>query len=322
VSTPENSREGMEETRIAPSRAGVLYAVSAFLMWGLFPLYWKPLAAVPALEVVAHRVTWGLLSVALWVSLRGRWREVFAVAARPRTVLLLVGTAVLIAVNWLVFIWAVLNGRVMESSLGYFINPLVNVLLGVLVLRERLGGVQRAAVGLAAAGVAVLTLGYGRFPWIALLLAVTFALYGLGRKLVAADALTGLLIETALLAPFAAGYLLLLGARGSGALGARGPVIDTLLVMAGAVTALPLVLFAHGARRLPLSTVGLIQYISPSCQFLLAVLLFREPFTAAHAATFACIWLALALLAWDLRRTLAAANTAAATLAEAPPRSS
>jgi chloramphenicol-sensitive protein RarD len=290
-------------------RSGVACAVAAFLMWGLFPLYWKPLSAVPAIEVVAHRTFWGLVSVAVWITLQRRWREVRDVAARPRTLLVLTGSATLIALNWLLYIWAVTHGHVMESSLGYFINPLVNVLLGVLVLRERLGRVQRVAVALATAGVAVLTVGYGRFPWIALGLAVSFALYGLARKLVAADAVVGLLYETMILAPIAAGYLGILAARGTGALGHRGPAVDVLLVLAGVVTAVPLVLFTVGARRLPLSTVGLIQYISPSCQFLLAVLLYREPFTAAHAATFACIWAALALLTWDLRARLAAARS-------------
>ena len=288
-------------------RSGVACAVAAFLMWGLFPLYWKPLAAVPAIEVVAHRTFWGLVSVAIWITLQRHWHEVRAVAARPRTLLVLTGSATLIALNWLLYIWAVTHGHVMESSLGYFINPLVNVLLGVLVLRERLGRVQWVAVALAAAGVAVLTVGYGRFPWIALGLAVSFALYGLARKMVAADAVTGLLYETAILAPLAGGYLVMLAARGTGALGHRGAAVDVLLVLAGAVTAVPLVLFTVGARRLPLSTVGLIQYISPSCQFLLAVLLYREPFTAVHAATFACIWAALALLTWDIKNKLTAA---------------
>jgi len=191
-----------------------------------------------------------------------------------------------------------------EASLGYFVNPLVNVLLGVLVLRERLGRAQWIAVSLAAAGVVVLTVAHGRLPWIALALAVSFGLYGLARKTVGADAVVGLLWETALLTPLAAGYLVVLGRRGSGAFGPSDPGTSVLLALGGAVTAVPLVLFALGARALPLSTVGLLQYLSPSLQFLLAVLVFREPFTSAHAATFACIWTALAILTWDLRRRL------------------
>ena len=286
------------------ARAGTVAAVLAFLLWGLFPLYWKMLAAVPAVEIVAHRTAWGFVAVAAWVTLRGRWQDARAVASRPGTIARLAGSAVLIALNWLLYVWAVVHDHVVEASLGYFINPLVNVLLGVLVLGERLSRAQWLAVALAAAGVAVLTVGHGRLPWIALALAVTFGLYGLARKTVGADAVVGLLWETGLLAPLAAGWLLSLEARGSGAFGSAHPGASALLALGGAVTAVPLVLFALGARSLPLSTVGLLQYLSPSIQFLLAVLVFREPFTAAHAATFACIWAALAVLTWDLRRRL------------------
>jgi chloramphenicol-sensitive protein RarD len=288
---------------VAP-RTGLAAAVAAFLMWGLFPLYWKLLAAVPALEVVAHRMAWGLVSVAIWVTLRGRWADARAVASRPGTVLRLAGSGALISLNWLLYIWAVIHDHVVEASLGYFINPLVNVLLGVLVLRERLGRAQWIAVALATAGVAVLTLWHGRLPWIALALAVSFGLYGLARKTVGADAVVGLLWETALVTPLAAGYLVVLGQRGSGAFGAVDLATSALLALGGAVTAVPLVLFAVGARALPLSTVGFLQYLSPSLQFLLAVFVFREPFTPVHAASFAFIWAALAILTWDLRRRL------------------
>jgi chloramphenicol-sensitive protein RarD len=291
-------------TSTTPPRAGAAAAVAAFLLWGLFPLYWKRLAEVPALEVVAHRTAWGFLAVAAWVTLRGRWGDARAVASNPRTIVRLAGSAVLIALNWLLYVWAVIHEHVVEASLGYFINPLVNVLLGVLVLRERLSRAQRIAVVLAAAGVAVLTVGHGRLPWIALALAVSFGLYGLARKTVAADAVVGLLWETAILAPVAIAYLVLLELRGGGAFGTAGPAASALLALGGPVTAVPLVLFALGARALPLSTVGLLQYLSPSLQFLLAVLVFREPFTATHAAAFACIWTALAVLTWELRRRL------------------
>jgi chloramphenicol-sensitive protein RarD len=274
-------------------------------MWGLFPLYWKMLSGVPALEVVAHRTAWGLVAAAGLVTLRARWAPVVAVASRPRTLLTLAVSAGLIGFNWLLYIWAVVHDHVTEASLGYYVNPLVNVLLGVLVLRESLTRPQWIAVGLAAVGVSVLTLGHGRFPWIALALAVTFGLYGLVRKTVAADPLTGLLWETAILAPFAVSLLLVLASRGAGVFGPAHPKASALLALGGLVTAVPLVLFAHGARSLPLSTLGLIQYLSPSLQFLLAVFLYREPFTAAHAVTFACIWTALATLTWDLRRRLA-----------------
>lgn len=271
-------------------------------MWGLFPIYWKALGQVPALEVVAHRTAWGLVSVALWVTVRRRWSEVRAAVTNLRSLAVLAGTAALISVNWLLYVWAVAHDHVTEASLGYFINPLVNVMLGVAVLRERLSRAQGLAVGLAAAGVAVMTIGVGRLPWIALVLAVSFGLYGLARKTVAADAVIGLLVETAILAPLAAGYIVLCAVAGTGALGQTGVAVDTLLILGGAITAIPLVLFTLGARRLPLSTIGMIQYLSPTCQFLLAVLVYREPFTALHAATFGLIWLALGILTWDLRR--------------------
>jgi len=197
------------------ARAGTAAAVLAFLLWGLFPLYWKMLAGVPAVEVVAHRTAWGFVAVAAWVTLRGRWKDARAVASRPGTIARLAGSAVLIAVNWLLYVWAVVHDHVVEASLGYFINPLVNVLLGVLVLGERLSRAQRVAVALAAAGVAVLTVGHGRLPWIALALAFSFGLYGLARKTVGADAVVGLLWETGLLAPLAAAWLVSLEARGS-----------------------------------------------------------------------------------------------------------
>ena len=286
-----------------PRLLGIASAVTAFLLWGLFPLYWKLLAAVPSLEVVAHRTAWGFASVALWVTLRRRWTLALA-AARPRTLLALSGSAVLIGLNWLLFIWAVAHDHVVEASLGYYINPLISVVLGVLVLRERLGRAQLAAVALAGAGVLVLTLGHGRFPWIAFALAISFALYGLVRKTVAADAVTGLLWETGLLTPAAVALLLVLASRGAGAFAHAPPLTSALLALGGAVTAVPLVLFAQGARALPLSTLGLIQYLAPSLQFLLAVAVFGEPFTPAHLLAFGCIWSALALLSWDLRRRL------------------
>jgi chloramphenicol-sensitive protein RarD len=285
-------------------RRGLAHAFGAFFLWGLFPIYWKQLAAVPALEVVAHRTVWGFACLAAWVTLRGRWTEVRSVAGVPRTIAVLTCGSALIGFNWLLYVWAVTHGHIVDASLGYYLNPLVNVLLGIVVLRERLSRGQALAVALAAVGVGVLTLSFGRLPWIALALAGSFGLYGLVRKTVAADALVGLLWETALLVPFAALLLLSAEARGTGAFG-HGPALASLLLaLGGAVTVVPLMLFALGARALPLSTLGFVQYVSPSLQFLLGVFLYREPFGTVQAVAFACIWTALALLTIETRRRI------------------
>ncbi len=290
---------------VGSQRRGLAYAFGAFFLWGLFPLYWKQLAGVPALEVVAHRTAWGFACLAVWVTLRRRWREVRAVAAVPRTLAVLATGATLIGFNWLLYIWAVTHGHIVDASLGYYLNPLVNVLLGIVVLRERLSRRQALAVSLAALGVSVLTVSHGRLPWIALALAGSFGLYGLVRKTVQADALVGLLWETALLAPLAILFLSFLAARGSGAFAEGSLLVSLLLALGGAVTVVPLLLFALGARALPLSTLGFVQYVSPSLQFLLGVFVYHEPFGAAHAVSFAFIWTALALLSLEMRRRAA-----------------
>jgi chloramphenicol-sensitive protein RarD len=274
---------------------GVAYAVATYLAWGLLPLYFKALRAVPAVEVLAHRVVWSLLLLAAILAARSGARG-FAAPFRKLPVLAV--STVLIATNWLVYIWAVQSGRVLEASLGYFVNPLVNVLLGVAFLGEALSGRQRAAVALAAAGVAVLVARAGTVPWIALALAASFGLYGLLRKRAAIEPLGGLLVETALLAPPALAYLAWRAGTGAGAFGSA-PRTTLLLAAAGPITALPLVAFGLAVHRLRLSTLGLVQYLAPTGQFLLAVLLYREPFGAAHAAAFALIWSSLALYSWD-----------------------
>ena len=280
-----------------PRRTGFLYALAAYLAWGFLPIYFKALRGVPALEVLAHRVVWSvvLLAVAVLAARRGAAvREALSPGRRG----LLAATATLIAANWLLYIWAVQSGRIVEASLGYFVNPLVNVLLGVAFLGETLSRPQRIALGLAAAGVATLVVRLGAFPWVSILLALSFGLYGLLRKRAALDALGGLLAETALLAPLALAFLVARGAAGTGAFG-RTPATTLLLALAGVITALPLVWFAVGVRRLRLSTMGLIQYVAPTGQFLLGVVLYREPFTRAHAVAFALIWSSLALYTWD-----------------------
>lgn len=286
------------------TKLGLLYAIGAFLLWGVVPVYWKTLQHVPALETLAHRIVWGLVLVAVWMTIRGRWGELRDVFRRPRTVAALLASTVFIAINWGLFIYAVNTDRVLATSLGYYINPLVNVLLGLIVLHEHLNRKQWFAVGLATLAVIQLTVQVGQLPWISLVLPVSFGLYSLLRKMVNADAVVGLTFETAALFPFAAALLLRQELRGVGALGHQGIRMDLLLLAAGAVTAVPLILFTLGVRRIPLSTAGLLQYIAPTCTFLLAVLLYDEPFSTAHAVSFGLIWTALVIYSFDLRSRL------------------
>jgi chloramphenicol-sensitive protein RarD len=276
---------------------GLGLALAAYLTWGLLPIYFKVLRAVPALEVLAHRIVWSALLLALLLARRGGAAGFRAPFRRGRLPLLLLTTA-LISANWLVYIWAVQAGRIVEASLGYFMNPLVNVLLGVAFLRESLSRAQRLSVAIAAAGVAVLVFRTGTVPWVSLVLAATFGLYGFLRKRAAIESVGGLFGETVLLAPAALGLLAVRAGAGTGAFGATAGT-TVLLAAAGPITALPLVWFGLALHRLRLSTMGLVQYLTPTSQFLLGVLLYREPFGAAHAAAFACIWASLALYSWD-----------------------
>ncbi|ABS25016.1 EamA family transporter RarD [Anaeromyxobacter sp. Fw109-5] len=277
--------------------AGLAYALAAYLSWGLLPLYFKALKHVPAPEILAHRVVWSLVLLAALLAVRGE-QGAFTAPFRGGRWRILAATTTLISTNWLVYIWAVNAGRIVEASLGYFMNPLVNVLLGVAFLGETLSGRQRAAIGLAAAGVLVLVLRAGTFPWVSLVLATSFGVYGLVRKRAAIEAVGGLFAETALLAPLALAFLGVRAAGGAGAFGST-PGTTVLLAAAGVITALPLVWFTLGVHRLRLSTMGLVQYIAPTGQFLLGVALYREPFTRPHAAAFGLIWASLALYTWD-----------------------
>ena len=279
-------------------------AASAYLIWGLFPLYFHALQGVPAGEVLAHRVAWSALFMAALVTALRRWPTVLVQLRRPGAMRTLTASALLISTNWLVYIWAVQSGRVLEASLGYFITPLVSVLLGVVFLREPLSRRQVAAVALAAAGVLWMVLRVGKVPWVALTLAGSFGLYGLLRKQVPVDAVAGLLAEVAVLAPLAVGWLLWLTWRGAGHLGSS-PGVTALLTLTGVVTAVPLLLFAMGVRRLSLATAGLLLYLNPTTQFALAVWRFGETFTVSHAIAFGCIWASLALYSSEaiLRRT-------------------
>ncbi len=279
-----------------PDAKGLALGVGAYVVWGLLPLYFHALKGVPALQVLAHRVLWSVVLLAITVVALRRARTIRA-AARGRTLLLLAASAALIAVNWLVYIWAVQHNHVLEASLGYFINPLFNVALAVAVLGERLRRWQGIAIGVAGLGVAILAASGGGSLWISLILAVTFGLYGLLRKVAAIDALGGLAVETLMLAPIALGLVWQASAAGTGSFG-HSLGTDLLLIASGAVTAAPLLMFAAAARRMPYATLGLIQYIAPTLQFTVAVLL-GEPVRPVHLLTFGLIWAGCALYAAD-----------------------
>lgn len=278
---------------------GIAYATLAFVMWGLFPLYFRQIATVPPLEVVLHRSAWSLLFLLVVLALLRRFGWLRELASQPRRLGLFALSALLLSINWLVYVYAVHSGQVVQASLGYFVNPIVNVLLGVLVLHERLNRVQWAAVGLAALGVLWLTLHAGRLPWIALVLALSFGLYGLMRKTASLGALEGFALETMLLAPVVLPLLAWWTLRGSGAMGQGDHALDAWLMLGGPLTALPLLLFAAGARRLPLATVGLLQYLSPTIQLALGVWIFGEAFDRQRLVGFGFIWAALAIYSLD-----------------------
>ena len=294
----------------AIDRRGLLAAATAFTIWGVFPAYWHLLKAVPSMQIMAHRVVWSAVLVVGWLLWRQGWDWWRTIAAQPRMLAALALSGAVIAFNWGLYIWAVNAGHVVETSLGYFINPLVTVALGVVVLRERLRRPQWIAVACAAAGVAWLTWSAGSPPWIALGLAGSFALYGLVRKLVPVDAVAGLGVESLFMFLPALAYVLWAEAgHGGGFIGGWSLGTQLLLVFSGVVSAVPLVAFAYGVRRIPLSLVGLLQYIGPTLQLLLGVWFFREPFTAVHALGFGAIWLGLAIFAgeglWRGRRRAA-----------------
>lgn len=280
----------------------MLAALAAFCIWGLAPLYFRAIGSVPPFEIVAHRVLWSALFLAVLIALlpfAGGFGRVRSVLAQPKLLGLLTITALLTSSNWLVFIWAVDAERLLEASLGYFINPLVSVALGAIFLGERLRPLQAAAVAIAFAGVGWRVWQLGTLPWIALFLAGTFGLYGLLRKRAPIEAASGLFIETLLVAPLALGWLAWLAYRGDFSFGSSAHT-DWLLPLSGIITAVPLMLFAIGARRLPLATVGFLQYLAPSINFVIAVWLFREPFDAAQFIGFLLIWTALAIYSADM----------------------
>ncbi len=288
---------------------GVLYALAAYLCWGFLPVFWKAVQLASPLEILGHRIVWSLAFLLIVLTVRRQWRWLQRVATDRRILLTFAATSLVLSVNWLTYIWAVNAGHVIETSLGYFINPLVNVVLGVVVLQERLRWGQWAAVGLAAAGVLYLTISLGSPPWIALTLAFTFGLYALVRKTATLNSLEGLTLETLFMIVPALLYLFYLEAMGRGTFGHLSPTFTSLLIATGVLTAIPLLLFAAGARRIPLSLVGILQYTSPTIQFLLGVFLYREPFSATKLVGFVLIWLALLIYSgeslWQWRQVSA-----------------
>ena len=278
---------------------GVIYAGAAFLIWGLAAMYWKELQSIPSLEIIAHRVAWSfffLLPLIIW---QQQWSEFVAVLQNLKMVLILLASAILVAANWLLYVWAVNNSHLLQASLGYYINPLVNVVLGLVFLRERLRPPQILAVLLATTGVVYLTIQYGVFPWIAICLATSFGLYGLIRKVAPVSPLVGLAVETLLISLPAIGYLVYLDSQGTGSIFRVSLNLDLLLMGCAPVTAVPLLCFTAGAKRLYLSTLGLMQYIGPSGMFLLAVFYYHEPFSTAQVWTFVMIWTALVIYSTD-----------------------
>jgi chloramphenicol-sensitive protein RarD len=279
----------------SPDSQGFAAAILAFVIWGLFPIYLFGLTQVSALQITSHRIVWSCVFVIAWLAFRRELGEMWTAVRQDGVLIRLMASAFFIAVNWLGFVWAVNQDRVLDVSLAYFIGPLLNVLIGVFVLSERLDRAQWIAVGFAAAGVVYLTLVAGHAPWIALIVGSSFAIYGVIRKTVRIDALPGLAIETLLLAPLAVAYLVWCEIQGTGTLGHASTPVNALLLVSGVVTSVPLFLFSYGARRVPYSTIGLIQFIAPSLQLLCGLLVFGEPFESARATGFVLIWTGLAI---------------------------
>lgn len=274
---------------------GVATAVVAYTLWGFLPVYWKVLGAVPALEVLSHRIIWSLVFVALIIGFGRQWGRIRPIISDHHQVRLIILAAIMIALNWGLFIWAVQSNRLLDSSLGYYINPLIAVLLGVIVFKEKLNPWQKLAIASAAIGVLILIVKAGRVPWLSFALALTFGIYGAIKKAVKATSLIGLALETAVLAPLALLFIISRQVSGQGALGGSSLTVTLFLLGAGVATAIPLILFAFSAKRIPLSTLGITQYIAPTLMFLFGVFVYHEPFQVVNGISFAFIWLALVI---------------------------
>jgi chloramphenicol-sensitive protein RarD len=286
-------------TQETKSSQGYVLLVMAYTIWGFSPVYWKSLAQVPALELLLHRTVWSFVFLFALVVIQKRTPELIQALTNPRTLFSLLGSTLILAFNWFLFIWSVNNGHVLQTSLGYYITPLIMVLLGMLFLKERLTPLKWLALLVATAGVGYYALGLGQFPWIALSLAVSFGLYSLFHKMTQVTSLTGICVETLLLTLPAMAYLIFLNVQGRGAMFTMGIGTDLLLLGTTLVTALPLLLFTMGARKVPLATVGFMQYMAPTLSFFLAIFMFDEPFSSKQLVTFVMIWVALALYSAD-----------------------
>lgn len=289
---------------------GLVNAIIAYIMWGILPLYWKLFNDVPAGEILSHRVVLSFVFMAVFVAVQRRWGDIRRIAASRSQLLSLTASGLLIAVNWLIFIWAVNNGHVVETSLGYYLNPLLNVLLAVVFLHEKPNRGQWLAIAIASAAVLIIAINYGRFPWIAISLAVSFGLYGLAKKKTIQDASVGLLSETAVVLPIALGYWIYLAVTGESTAWALSPSMFAGLLLSGAVTALPLLFFARAAARMSLSALGFVQYIGPTIMLLLSIFVFKETVSPVLLLGFALIWTALVVYAASSVRStkLAKAN--------------
>jgi chloramphenicol-sensitive protein RarD len=274
---------------------GILYGIAAYTAWGLLPIYWKALQDVPAIEILSHRMVWSFIFLLVILAVTRRWAWIRSLVKQPKVLLTFLATAVLLSVNWFTYIWGVNHNFIVETALGYFINPLVNVLLGYLFLKERLRPGQIVAVLLALGGVLYLTVSYGSLPWIALTLAFSFGFYGLLRKTAVLNSLEGLSLEMAWLFLFALGMLIYFEMRGTAAFAHSSRMTNVLLASTGVITAVPLLLFAASARRVTMATLGILQYLAPTLQFLIGVFIYNEPFTQSQLIGFSFIWLALAV---------------------------
>jgi len=293
---------------------GILYGIGAYFLWGIFPIYWKELQSVSAIEIIGHRMAWSFVFVMLIIVFTGRWGHFRQTIQNRRAMIPFIGSALLLSANWLIYVWAINAGYIVETSLGYFINPLVNVLMGVAFLRERLRPWQWVSTGLASVGILYLTWRYGALPWIALSLAFTFAVYGLIKKQAALNSTEGFAVETGIMFLPALVYLLVLEVTGRGVFGHQSAGVTALLALAGVATGLPLLLFGAAARLIPLSMIGFLQYLAPTLQFLIGVFVYAEAFTRDRFIGFGLIW--VALLIYSLEGLLARRNPQALAVAD------